>query len=68
MSQEIVLKIGAAITKAREKKNLSRNQVHIKTNVTATQQLGIEKGDRQYTIQSLIKLCQFLEIKRIDLT
>lgn len=61
------LKIGESIREARIKKGLSQNELAVKVAMKQPDISMIEEGKQNITLDTLIRLCSVLEIKKIGI-
>lgn len=66
-SSDLFQKIGGIIKEARIRKGLSQNELALTTGMRQPDISMIEEGKKNITLETLIRLCKTLDIKRIDL-
>ena len=64
----IFLKIGRSLRDARIRKGLSQNELAARVAMKQPDISMIEEGKKNITLDTLIRLCSVLEIKKIELT
>jgi len=68
MKKEIVLiRIGMKIRKLREEQNISQQDLAAACNFEKSNMSRIEAGRTNLTIGTLLKICQILEVRLVDL-
>jgi DNA-binding Xre family transcriptional regulator len=63
----LFLKIGRLIRKARVQKGLSQRELAFRVRMRQPDISTIEKGEKNITLETLIRLCKTLEIKKLEL-
>ena len=63
-----LVKLGENIREIREKQGISQEDLAEKADLDRTYVGGVERGERNLTILSTLKLCQALDVELCDLT
>lgn len=64
---EVSAKIGKMIKESRIKNGFSQSELALKTGIEQPDISKIEKGQKNITLATLVKICRFLNINKIDL-
>ena len=65
--EDVLYRIGRKIKKIREEKNISQQELAGACNFEKSNMSRIEAGRSNLTIGTLLKVCEFLEIKLVDI-
>ncbi|KAA6332889.1 hypothetical protein EZS27_018645 [termite gut metagenome] len=65
--EEALKKIGLKITELRERKNITQQELAYRCDFEKSNMSRIEKGKTNLTIGTLLKICEALNVKLIDL-
>ena len=65
--EEVLFRIGLIIKELREEKNISQQDLAAACNFEKSNMSRIEAGRTNLTVGTLLKICQILEVKLIDL-
>lgn len=64
--EDVLIKIGLNIKKIREEKNVSQQDLAAGCNFEKSNMSRIEAGKTNLTIGTLLKICQILDVKLVD--
>jgi transcriptional regulator with XRE-family HTH domain len=65
--EAILIKIGLKIRELREERNLSIVELSDKLEIEYNNLIRIEKGRTNFTVGTLLKICQALDVKLVDI-